>query len=68
MTATVTPPRKSQAPRGPRGHWLTGHLRLGPDHGVWDTLLALITRREAELRQAREGLEKWLQHNRTPPC
>jgi len=35
------------------------------DHGALDDLLALVTRREAELRQARTELEQWMRRSRS---
>jgi hypothetical protein len=49
-------------------YWRNGRLPFGPDHGALDTLLALVTRREAELRQAKKELRKWLDRNRDPGC
>jgi hypothetical protein len=46
--------------------WRSGRMQFGPDHGALDRLLALVTRREAELRQAKNELRKWLKQNRTP--
>ncbi|SRR5258706_10715353 len=46
--------------------WLSGHLHLRPDHGLWDTLLALLEKRETAIREAREKLQAWMRRNRTP--
>ena len=44
--------------------WMHGRLPFGPDHNAFDDLLALVTRREAELCQARKQLQQWLEQNR----
>ena len=46
--------------------WRSGRLPFGPDHGALDNLLAMVTRREAELRQAKKELQTWLRRNRKP--
>ena len=46
--------------------WRSGRMSFGPDHGALDRLLAMVTRREAELRQAKNELRKWLEQNRKP--
>lgn len=46
--------------------WRSGHLPLGADHGVFDEVLALVERRETELRTARDELKRWLKKYRTP--
>ncbi len=47
--------------------WRNGRVPFGPDHRALDDLFALVVRREAELRRARERLQKWLQDHRQPP-
>src|SRR5258708_5203167 len=47
-------------------YWRNGRLPFGPDHGALDTLLALVTRREADLRQAKKELQTFLRRNRKP--
>ena len=47
-------------------YWRNGRLPFDPDHGALDTLLALVTRREAELRTAKKELQAWMKRNRTP--
>src|SRR5260370_9052797 len=46
--------------------WMHGRLPLGADHSVFDDLLALVTRRAAELRHARKHLQQCLAA--TPPA
>jgi len=46
--------------------WRSGRLPFGPDHGAFDRLLAMVTRREAELRAAKKELQTWMKRNRTP--
>jgi hypothetical protein len=45
--------------------WLSGHVRFDWDHGALDDLLAILTQRETELRQARQNLEERLQRGKT---
>ena len=45
-------------------HWQSGRLPFGPSHGVFDDLLALIAKRESELRAAKDELQTWLKRNR----
>jgi len=44
--------------------WRSGRMSFGPDHGALDRLLALVTRREAELRQAKKEMQDWMRRNR----
>jgi hypothetical protein len=44
--------------------WRNGRLPFDANHGALDDLLALVTRRETELRQAKAELRKWLKRNR----
>src|SRR5260370_3714931 len=44
--------------------WRSGRMSFGPDHGALDRLLALVTRREAELRQAKNEMQDWMRRNR----
>jgi len=44
--------------------WLSGHVPIGPGHGAFDDLLALVARRESELHAAKDELQEWLQRNR----
>ncbi len=46
--------------------WRSGRMSFGPDHGALDRLLAMVTRREAELRKTKNELRKWLKQNREP--
>jgi hypothetical protein len=46
--------------------WRNGRLPFDANHGALDDLLALVTRREAELRAAKRELGTWLKRNRTP--
>src|SRR5258708_32170666 len=46
--------------------WRSGRMSFGPDHGALDSLLAMVTRREAELRQAENELRQWRGQNREP--
>jgi len=46
--------------------WRNGRLPFDANHGALDDLLALVTRREAELRQAKNELRKWMKRNRKP--
>jgi hypothetical protein len=46
--------------------WLSGRMLFGPDHGAFDRLLALVIRRETELRTAKKELQAWMKRNRTP--
>ncbi len=46
--------------------WRSGRMSFGPDHGALDRLLALVTRREAELRQAKKEMQTFMRRNRKP--
>jgi hypothetical protein len=39
---------------------------LGPDHGAFSDLLALVAQRESELHAAKNELHTWLKRNREP--
>jgi hypothetical protein len=39
---------------------------LGPDHGAFSDLLALVAQRESELHAAKNELQTWLKRNREP--
>src|SRR5260370_19493855 len=46
--------------------WRSGRLPVGPEHGALDNLLAMVTRREAELRQAKKEMQTFIRRNRKP--
>jgi len=46
--------------------WRSGRMSFGPDHGVLDRSLAMVTRREAELRQAEKEMQTFMRRNRKP--
>jgi hypothetical protein len=47
--------------------WQRPRSTFGPGHPVWDDLLALVSRRRAEVVRAEEELRKWLRRNRGIP-
>lgn len=42
-----------------------GRLHFGPDHPLLDDLLALVSKRAAELARAETEMRAWLERNRT---
>src|SRR6267378_1657710 len=46
--------------------WRSGRLPFGPDHNAFNDLMAMVTRREADLRQAKKELQTFLRRNRKP--
>lgn len=62
----ASPPPLGVRPDTMPGRAGRGYMRLfNADQGALDDLLALVTRREAELRQARTVLEQWMRRNRS---
>jgi len=62
----ASPPPLGMRPDTMRETGPDGCMRLfNADHGALDDLLALVTRREAQLRQARTELEQWMRRNRS---
>ncbi len=47
--------------------WQRPWSTFGPGHPVWDDLLALVSRRRAEVVRAEEELREWLRRNRGIP-
>src|SRR5260370_708233 len=46
--------------------WRSGRMQFGPEHGALDRLLTIVTRREAELRQAKKEMQTFMRRNRKP--